>query len=356
MSENAETYGEKLPLHYSAASENVKLIGRYCIKNNVTWLVQSGSAVEFNICGSFAEVTFNEDDSPVAEKPRFAVFVDDKQIYDGLMNEKEIKIRLFSEKSAQNATAKIILLSEGIIGIGDISVVSDKKIPVHPTAEKPLKIEFIGDSITCAYGVEAESALVPFSTSCENFMMSYAYLTAQLLDADYTTFCYSGYGIISGYSTGQKVTDSLIPDYYPFASKNKNYAQKWDFKDKPNDVVVINLGTNDSSYLKYNFDEYSTEFTEKYEAFLNVVRCMNPDAYIICTVGTMGGKEVYNLIEKAIENFTVRKNDKKISCYLSAEQKSCDGYGSDWHPSAVTQKKSASLLAEKIRKIIKGHL
>ena len=72
----------------------------------------------------------------------------------------------------------------GAIGVKNISVTSDLLTPISPEPEKPLSIEFIGDSITCAYGVEGQSSSEPFKTSTENFMKSYAYLTAQKLNAD----------------------------------------------------------------------------------------------------------------------------------------------------------------------------
>lgn len=346
--------GEIITSDYSATAENVKLIGRNYINNGITWLAQSGSAVEFNITGSAAEVTVVGDysiNSDEKYRPRYAVIVDDEIVKDVIIDKSEQTIEIFKSESNKTVNVKIILLSEGAmgcIGVSNISVTSDKTYPITPVSNKDLKIEFIGDSITCAYGVEANSNYDPFTTSTENFMKSYAYLTAELLNADYSTVCYSGHGIISGYSTGEKVTESLIPDYYSLINKNKDYAHNWNFSDNPNDVVVINLGTNDSSYLNYGFEERSPEFVEEYENFLYDVRDKNPDAHIICTVGTMGGTEVYDLIVEAIENYTAKTNDKKVTHYLSVTQNQADGYGADWHPSEITQQNSAYVLADKI--------
>ena len=102
----------------------------------------------------------------------------------------------------------------GAVGVKDISAVSDRSDAVIPEKEKALSIEFIGDSITCAYGVEGSNSYEPFRTTTENFMKSYAYLTAQKLDADYSAVSYSGYGVLSGYTSGDINTDSLIPDCY----------------------------------------------------------------------------------------------------------------------------------------------
>lgn len=339
---------------YRAVAENVKLVGRTYDDGKSTWLVQSGSAVEFDLTASEASVTITGDSAIEAEekyRPRYAVFVDDELIEDDLMSTPEKEITLLKEKSQKTVRVKIIHLSEannGAIGVKNINTVSSAKKPLVPVPAKDLSIEFIGDSITCAYGVEGKSNYDPFMTSTENFMKSYAYLTAQKLNADYSAVSYSGHGIISGYtSSGDRETESLVPDYYTNIAKLSDYAKPWDFKSHHNDVVVINLGTNDDTYVGKDLDTRSDEFTDAYVDFLNVVRKNNPDAYIICTVGTMGCDEMYPAIEKAVSEFK-SKTDKNIMCYLSAVQNPANGYGSDWHPSAVTQQMSAYVLADKI--------
>lgn len=339
---------------YSATAENVKLIGRNVIKDGVTWLVQSGSAVEFEVVGTSAEVCLAGDSSIYADekyRTRYAVIVDGVIIEDDLMITEEKTIKVFESETSKKANVKVIHLSEannGAIGVKEISVASSAKSPIMPVARKDLSIEFIGDSITCAYGVEGASQHEPFRTDTENFMKSYAYLTAQKLNADYSAVCYSGHGIISGYTTGEKNTGSLVPDCYSQVGKAYGYTDAWDFESNPNDVVVINLGTNDSSYLSKDFEARSGEFVEGYVSFLKTVREKNPSAYIICTVGTMGGEDVYDLIEQAMDLFKSETSDKKIMGYLSATQKPANGYGSDWHPSEITQQESAYVLADKI--------
>ena len=340
---------------YPATKENVKFIGRNLFRDNVTWLIQSGSAIEFTVNAKSAEITLTGDsgiENGTDLAPRYAVIVDDEIILDETMTEKEKTVSLFSGDSARLAKVKVIHLSEannGAVGVSAIKVNSDVKAPVNPTPESNLRIEFIGDSITCGYGVEGETAYEGFKTTTENFMKSYAYLTAQKLGAEYSAVCYSGHGIISGYSNDGTINaDSLVPPYYEQYSKTSDYSEKWDFESAPNDVVVINLGTNDSSYIKGD-TERSETYAEQYAEFLKTVRSCNPDAYIICTLGTMGGEELYPYIQKAIEQFKSETGDERITSYLSTVQDfNADGVGSDWHPSAKTQQKSAYVLADQI--------
>jgi len=355
----AQPSGEYTRSAFPISESTVRYIGRNLESGGVTWLVHSGSAVEFTVKGRSAEIELAGDSSTsngADFRSRYAVLVDGEVIVDATMAEKSKKIELFSGSTTRTATVKVIHLSEannGAIGVKSVTVDTDSQTPIAPTAEKKYRIEFIGDSITCAYGVEGKNQYESFKTTTENFMKSYAYIAAEKLDADYSAVSYSGHGIISGYtSDGKKNTDSLVPPYYEYVARGDDYKQKWDFTAKPNDVVVINLGTNDSSYCGTNKDKMS-EYGKAYAEFIKQVRKCNPDAYIICTLGTMGGTELYPYIEGAVSDYQKASGDKNIMCYQSAVQDmQNDGLGSDWHPSETTQKKSAAVLTDKICQVL----
>lgn len=351
----SDDQGELTDSQWEAVESNVKLVGRNVVKNGATWLLQSGSAAEFNVTGQSAELVIAGNwgvDADKDQRPRYAVYVDGELLTDKTLDSKEEKITLFDGTASSVKNVKVILLSEagnGAVGVDSINVKSTSSKPVKPVAKKDLSIEFIGDSITCAYGVEGANAYENFKTTTENFTKSYAYLTAQKLDADYSAVCYSGHGIVSGYtSDGSKNSDSLIPDIYELDSKLSIYSGNWDFASHKNDVVVINLGTNDINYVAADTETRSAEFTEGYIDFLKKVRKNNSGAYIICTLGTMGGDEICPLIEDAVNQYKSETKDERVMWYKSATQDQADGIGSDWHPSAITQQKSAYVLADKI--------
>lgn len=356
MRESFKSTGEFAEQIINITEKNVKYIGRNIYdENNVAWLVQSGSAVEFTVNAKSAEITINGDGNTESDekyRPRYAVIVDGEIILDELLSVKEKTVKLFEGASPRTAVVKVIHLSEannGAVGVSKLKVDSDAAVPAVPTAKKDLSIEFIGDSITCAYGVEGKDQYEGFMTSTENFMKSYAYLTAKQLDADYSAVCYSGHGIVSGYSSsGDAVTDSLVPDYYDYVGKYGSYKVPWDFASHENDVVVINLGTNDNTYASKDYETRGVEYAEKYTEFLTHIHEVNPDAYIICTVGTMGCTEMYPYIEMAVESFKKSSGYDRIMSYQSATHTQADGMGSDWHPSEKTQQNSAYVLADKI--------
>ena len=343
----ADTCTEQI---FAATKENVKLIGRYYQNEGVHWIVHSGSAIEFYATGNSAQVVLVGGGSIYNDpnyRTRFAVYVDDEILLDSTMSELELPIDLFKGSSEKTVKVKVMLLSEannGGIGIKTIIINSCNENPIKPTEKKKLSIEFIGDSITCAYGVEGANQYENFKTTTENFSKSYAYLTAKKLDADYSAVCYSGHGIVSGYSTGEKNSDSLVPEIYTKISKYNGYPGEWDFENNPNDVIVINLGTNDNNYVTADPGNRNDEFIQEYANFLTLVREKNPDSYIICTVGIMGCEDIYPLIVKAVELL----GDPKISSYKSQTQNMNDGLGSDWHPSLITQTYNSYVLSDKI--------
>ena len=340
---------------FSPTEENVKFSGRIYQKDVTTWLVQSGSFIEFYLTGSKADLVLVGDESIYSDanfRPRYGIFIDDNLLLDSTIGELEQNIGLFKIDEDKTFKIKIILLSEnnnGGFGIKTINtyVCSNQKA-IEPTEKKKISIEFLGDSITCAYGVEGKDQNENFKTITENASKSYAYLASQILDADYSTICYSGSGIVSGYSGGDKNTGNLFPPHYEKISRNEKYPGQWDFDGHKYDVIFINLGTNDNNYVMADAQNRNDEFIQEYVNFLSNVREHNPDSYIICTLGTLGCGEIYTLIEQAIKLF----GDSRVTSFLSPTQDMNDGLGSDWHPSAVTHQKLSKIVAEKISEIL----
>lgn len=343
---------------YLPTKENVKLIGRYYqTEEGITWLTYSGSAIEFYATGNYIELNLAGDDNILQEydfRPRYGIYLDDKLLIDTKMNDYEFTLQFkISNDELSQSKIKIMLLSEnqnGGVGIKNIKVNScyQKVKKISPTGKKQLRIEFIGDSITCAYGVDAPDQSYTFTTTTENFSKSYAYLTAQILEADYSVMALSGHGIVSGFSGGDKWAEGLIPLYYGKNSRNVQYPGFWDFKSHENDFIVINLGTNDANYVNAKREERANEFVQEYANFLQMVREANPLSFIICTLGTLNPLNMYPLVEEAVKLF----GDEKVYVFESPVQDMNDGLGADWHPSKITHEKLALLVSEKIKEVL----
>lgn len=345
---------------YSATAENVKLLGRTAEDNGILWLALSASGVEFTFSGTKASVTLVGDSMISAGKDkqaRFAVYVDGDRTIDQQLDAAEKTIEIYNGE-AKETTISIIKLSEAAESIFGIKSIDVEGGEIAPTAAKELKIEFVGDSITCGYGVDDEVKENHFSTSTEDATKAFAYKTAMALDADYSLVSYSGHGIISGYTTNdKKVTTQLVPPVYEKFAKSYGstdtfspIAVDWDFSRFQPDFVVINLGTNDASYCGSD-RERVTDYAENYAKFLKTVRENNPDAHIICALGVMGDT-LYTGVKKAVSLYTEETGDTNVSHLRLKPQDGSTGYAADWHPTEATHEIAAATLVEEIKSLM----
>ncbi|MBR5371296.1 MAG: SGNH/GDSL hydrolase family protein, partial [Oscillospiraceae bacterium] len=122
--------------------------------------------------------------------------------------------------------------------------------------------------------------------------------------------------------------------------------EHWNFRRQP-DLIVINLGTNDATYTG-NDPEKQAQFADAYRAFLKAVRRNNPNAHLLCMLGTMG-QTLCAAVSEAVRAYTSETGDSDIRFLAAAEQQEADGFGIDWHPSAATHEKAAAVLSDYIR-------
>lgn len=346
--------------------ENVKLLGRTYMIDDTLWLSLSGSGVDFSYTGKKLSMTVVGDGASTisgndTNYARLAVYVDGERVIDDMINSPEKSYTIFESDKEKTVSVQIIKLSEtamSTLGIKPLELGEGGKL--SPAPEKTHKIEFIGDSITCGYGVDDEDPNHNFSTATEDVTKAYAYKTAQKLNADYSMFSTSGYGIISGYtSNDEKVTQQTIPQYYEsmgfswnsFNNTLRPQDAEWDFSKYQPDLVVINLGTNDDSYCKSN-GERQEEYSSAYVEFLKKVRKNNPTAHIICSVGIMGTR-IYPAVEMAVYSYTKETGDENISAFKFEQQDGeNDGLAADWHPTEATHEKASDKLVEYIRTVM----
>lgn len=350
-------------------NEYVKILGRTIALDDARLLCTSGSGVEFEYTGNLLKVTFLGDSSTNGQEnsvnwrdiARVQVLVDGRVMLDTTIKNEKETYTVYGEDPAtpmESHTVRIIKLSEprmSSVAVGEIEVECDGNI--RPTQDKNKFVEFIGDSITCGYGIDTADELCPFSTGTENATKAYAYLAATELDIDYSLVSYSGHGFVSGYTPDPSMPkkEELIQPYYDVVSYSYNSFDgmapqnvKWDFKRKA-DVIVINIGTNDFSYTQDD-ERKIAEYVEAYIEFLGTVRKYNKCAHIICSIGVMGD-ELYSAIEKVVSVYISTTGDTNISPLRFAVQNPIeDGYSADYHPSAATQAKAAGRMIEELKK------
>lgn len=349
--------------HY-LTSENVKLLGRSYFISDWLWMPYSSTGVEFNVNAKRLDVTFTGDsgakNANETNAARVAVFVNGERKLDELIFDSEVTFTVFDEAEEISGEVQILKISEAANSTAGIACIAlDKDGTFSPTTPKDLKIEFIGDSITCGYGVDDLNRNNHFKTSTEDNTKTYAYKAAKALNADYSMVSISGWGIISGYTGNDtKNAGSQLPQYYDklgFSWGNsfmgaKPQAIKWDFSQFQPDIVVINLGTNDASYTKGKADRID-EYKAAYIEFLKTIREKNPDAHIICSLGIMG-QDLCPAVESVVTEYKALTGDEKITYLKFANQNQADGIAADWHPSEKTHTKAATLLVNTINEIL----
>ena len=341
----------------------VKLLGHVINDGEMDWLISSAAEAGLRVTGATRVLLkLRADDSvldPAKETllPRFEVRLDGKKILDARLTAREASVTVFEGAEKRDAEIRLIKLNEGNSLFALREILTDGK--VEPLADRPLKMEFIGDSITCGYGVEGKSEMETFTTATENAAKGYAFLTAEALNADAVLTCYSGHGIISGYTGDPAVINDadLVPPYYEKEGRNEwrlptgKYAQETerDFSAFQPDYIVLNLGTNDLSWCQAD-EARGKAYAELYKAFLKIVRKDNPKARILCTLGVMG--TVLNpMMQLAAEEYCKETGDKQIRVLLLEEQDAArDGYGSDYHPNEITQRLLAGAVTDALQK------
>ncbi len=325
-------------------NEHVKISGRTFTDNSGTVILShTCSAVEFAFCGTLAEITLTSDCKD--SKARVGIFVNGERAVDTMLTEKTTTFKVFESDAPKNCIISVVKLSEqshSYAGVKNIHAVTEYGI--IPTPEREHKIEFIGDSITCGYGVDAPSEHYDFSTETEDGSKTYAALIGRTLDADVSTVAWSGIGVYSCYTSGDEPSQwKLVSGIYG-NTDTMHTSQKWDFSKWQPDVVVINIGTNDNSWTRGIADRVDT-FGGAYYELICQVREKNPNAYIICTLGAMG-KELLPEIEEQVGQYTADTGDTQITTFEFDMQNGYrDGYGADYHPSAKTHQKMADKLA-----------
>ena len=341
----------------------IKQLGHIVPDGEQLWLVSSAAEVAFRVTGATRLLLRLQADDTVSDPacetllPRFEIRLDGKKTLDARLTAKDAAVTVFEGSEKRDAYVRLIKLNEGNSLFALREILTDGKI--SPAPYRPLKMEFIGDSITCGYGVEGKSEAEMFTTATENAAKAYAFLTAEALGADAVLTCFSGHGIVSGYTADPAVINAadIVPPYYGKEGRNdfrlptgkRVHEIDRDFSTFRPDYIVINLGTNDLSWC--GTDEARGKlFAQQYAEFLKTVRKNNPESRILCTLGVMG-TGLNGMMQAAAENYCKETGDRKIRLLMLEEQNAArDGYGSDYHPNEITQRLLAGKVTETIRK------
>ncbi len=353
--------------------ENLIWCGRYLDHNGIRYFDYSASGFCFVMKGKRAEtVILSDPDSwDEANKGVLGIFVTEgsdtsiaaipeEPTARITLSKRENHIVLFDSPVEKTVTVRVMKFSEaafGYAGFTSLELEGDLlSSPESPATASQLKLEFIGDSITCGYGIEGVWEKDTFTTQQERPDKAYAFLTAKALGAQVQLCSWSGIGLISNYVDPETI---MLPDTHWLMQANWPYTDKslslrlgiepevWDGAGYEPDIVVIHLGTNDISWVR-GMEERRLEYTAQLRQLIEAVHRRSPRAKICCCLGIMG-EQLNASVEEAVNLFKKDFPNVAAKAVLFTQQLEEDGIAADWHPSAVTHKKAAELLAEALR-------
>ena len=216
-----------------------------------------------------------------------------------------------------------------------------------PTARPSRFVEFIGDSITCGYGVLGTMATCSFSAETEAETHAWAALTADALSAGHASIAYSGIGM---YRNNGGDTDQTLPMRYDRALV-ESATPAWDWSYTP-DVIVINLGTNDFAQ-----GDPGASYVTAYRDFVQQLTTRFPAAKILMATSPMlsdgypQGQMQRTRARGYLDQVAAMVGDPDVQVVEIAEQRTDDGYGCDYHPSEATQQIMATTITAEIRRV-----
>jgi lysophospholipase L1-like esterase len=207
------------------------------------------------------------------------------------------------------------------------------------------RLEFVGDSITCGYGIEGADMSCGFTPQTENHYLTYAALTARALAAEVSTVAWSGKGVVCNYGDDASSCMNPLPTYYDRTLPNRADSV-WDFSRFQPDAVVVNLGTNDFSTTD---DPTAETFQGAYVMLLQHIRMKYPNAHILITNGPMLSGTDLTTVRSNLTAVVATLADPKVTTFEIAAQDGSDGYGCDWHPSRARHEKVAELVTAALK-------
>lgn len=367
--------GEELKVIPLSEIKNLKIHGRTTGNLSPLTLFWTGSALEFNVRGT--ELWLEIESSYASLEPWCCTVINSSPVSRQMltkgrywicifrgMNVNEIKnVKFLKESQAMNSDQECCLQIHAVKTDGEFLAVD----------EKPVKIEFIGDSITSGEGCvgsKFEEDWLPMWFSAYH---NYTRLTAEALNADYRIISQSGWGVYTGWDNNPHTN---IPEYYEkvcgilTGKKNRELGaqEENNFTVWQPDVIVVNLGTNDGAafdnpaWLEELRGEFRKQHTEEdgsfriedikaYEAaekaFLTKLRKHNPKALIIWVYGMLG-LTMLPAIRRAAEEYMRSAGDDRVFV-LELPDTTEEEMGARRHPGLSAHEKAAEVLSRYIK-------
>ncbi len=297
-------------------------------------LHSSGAAIKTKFKGTYCQILLEDQHRWSSYYNYIEIIVDDADPVRMKLSD-ETTLDVVSGLDDGEHTLLIVKDTEADIGYIDFLGFRAEAL-VEPDALPERKIEFIGNSITCGYGVDDSDLACGAGEWYDNHNAYYAYgpLVARELNAQWMLSSVSGIGLI--HSCCDKTFE--MPDVYEKVDLSTT-GDDWDFDLYKPDIITICLGQNDGI-------QDSADFVSAYIDFIGTIRSYNPDAEIICLTSPMASDDLFDALTSyltGVVDYLTSEGDTKIhKLYLSKGMVS----GCDYHPNKTQQQTVADELSE----------
>ncbi len=228
----------------------------------------------------------------------------------------------------------------GVARFGGLRLKPKAKLGPAPKAFTR-RLEFVGDSLTNAYGCEGPGKQCSELRPYENSAKSWVTLASHALKADFQIVALSGFGVVRNYGDKKKVSADPMSVYYDRAN-SVDKASRWDRSRFVPDLVVINLGTNDHSTQPMP-DE--AEFIAGYLKLIAQVLKGREKTPLILGQPLWSGTHSER-VAKIVEQSKIKGWNVEI---LPLQGPGEGEYGCDWHPLEMVHQRWASQLETAVR-------
>lgn len=327
---------------FAADNPNIQYIGRIDFTNpKLPRFWQPGVYINVKFSGSYCEVILNDEVLWGKNHNYLEIVVDGvakriqaKAAYDTIVVAEGLSDGTHTLTICKNTEANIGYLE--LVGIRCTKLLKPESKPIR-------KIEFIGNSITCA--ASSDMSAIPCGKGVwhdqHNAYMGYGAVTSRILNAQYYLSAVSGIGLMHSCCN----LDIVMPAVFDKISM-RNDTIAWNFSQYQPDVVTVCLGQNDGI-------QDSTAFCDNYISFIKQLRGYYPKAQLILLSSPMASGDLKKIMVStltAVKKKVNNNGDKKVTTFFFA--KSYTG-GCDYHPSLEEHTLISKELTVAIKKLMK---
>ncbi len=320
---NGTIYNNYVPVTHTLKEieSNLKLNSRAAFDGDVLRMEWSNSG--FTVKGQFEGDFVLNDVVTTNEVLLYAVLDDD---YDNPVQARTTggDVTVLKDINAGLHTIQILKATEASSTQMTVGGITYNGAIFNTPAEKELKIQVIGDSITSASGLYTTD-VEPDALLRNDITKGYAYKVAKHYGAELSVVSVSGGTVCTNTPSMQ--------DYYQQAFFSKDNAYDFSTETKP-DLVIVALGTNDTP--TYNTDNVPNDnvgvLKQGIKDMLTLVRQKNPNAKILWAYGMMA-TNISSVYKEAVEEWNATDGN---AYYTMINRNDCNGDGGHPTPNGHT--------------------